>query len=360
MKKVAILFVAAAAIGFASCKKDSNNGGGSGSFTTLENTVIADFVNKTAIPGYASLQAKAVLFDSAVVVFSRTKTDADLENAKQSWRNLRTVWEQCEGYLLGPVEDNNYDPHMDTWPVDTSSLNKLIADNSITLDLNTVTNLEDDALHGFHPAEYIMWGVDGKKKAAAITDREMLYLKSLTQDVVNTCTNVYNSWVPTSGNYAQKVLDAGKGNQPFPTKQQFFVDLATVVGDICNEVGDGKMKDPYDAGTPLTVESPFSSNSLPDFKNNIMGAYAVYMGTFQGSSATSLHALVFARNTSLDKKVQDAFNAAISSFDTFTLPYEKAILGEKPKCVTTMNLVMAARDLMENDVVDYLKTNIKD
>ncbi|PUZ19963.1 Uncharacterized iron-regulated protein [Chitinophaga costaii] len=360
MKKIAILAMAAGVVTLAACKKDSNNGGSqSGDFNTIKNTVITDFVNKTAIPGYAALKAKAILFDSAVVVLSKTPTDANLAAAQQSWRDLRTVWEQCEGYLLGPVEDLNYDPHMDTWPVDTSSLNALIKSNT-PLDLNTVSSLEDDALHGFHPAEYILWGVDGSKKAADISAREMTYLTSLTQDVVNTCSNIYDSWIPSSGNYAQKVLDAGQGNQPFPTKLQFFQDLANVIGEICNEVGDGKMKDPYLAGTPLTVESPFSGNSLADFKNNVKGALDVYMGNFQGSSATSLHALVSNKNLALDQKVQDKFNAALNSFSSFTLPYEKAILSEKPVCAQSMAAILEARDVMQQDVVQFIQENIKD
>lgn len=351
--------MAAAAITFASCKKDSNSGSGTESFTTLEVNVMTDFVNKTAIPGYASLKAKAIVFDSSVTALSKTPTDANLATAQQAWRDLRTVWEQGEGFLVGPVEDNNYDPHMDTWPVDTSSLNKLIK-GSTPLDLNTVANLEDDALHGFHPAEYIMWGVDGKKKATDITAREMIYLTSLTQDITNTCAKTYDAWVPTSGNFSQTVLSAGPGNSRWNTKQAFLLELANAIGEICNEVGDGKMKDPYDARSPLTVESPFSGNSLTDFKNNVQGAYDTYMGKFGGNTGKSLHDLVYAKNIALDKKVQDAFNGAISSFATFTLPYEKAILDERPKCATSMAAILVARDAMQTDVVDYITANVKD
>ena len=57
-------------------------------------------------------------------------TDANLTAAQTSWKNLRNVWEQCEGYLFGPVEDNEYDPQMDTWPTDANEFDSLLSSNN--------------------------------------------------------------------------------------------------------------------------------------------------------------------------------------------------------------------------------------
>ena len=97
---------------------------------------------------------------------------------------MRTSWEQCEGFLFGPVEDDNYDPNMDTWPVDYVQLDSLLA-SSNPLQINDIESLSTLSLRGFHPIEYILWGVTGSQSAATITARKKQYMISLTKDLQN-------------------------------------------------------------------------------------------------------------------------------------------------------------------------------
>ena len=50
------------------------------------------------------------------------------------------IWEQCEGFLFGPVEDNDYDPNMDSWPTDYVQMDSLLASNS-NLSVANIQNL---------------------------------------------------------------------------------------------------------------------------------------------------------------------------------------------------------------------------
>ena len=49
---------------------------------------------------------------------------------------------------------------------------------------------EHDALKGFHPIEYLLWGVNGDKKAADLTDREKEYLVALAQNLFKLANEV--------------------------------------------------------------------------------------------------------------------------------------------------------------------------
>ena len=119
----------------------------------------------------------------------------------------------------------------------------------------------------------------GQRKAADITAREMKYITSLTTDLKNICTALANSWLPSGVDYANKVLTAGaSGNTLYPKKQDVFIAIVDGMAGICDEVGNGKMKEPFDLKDGTKVESPFSGNSLTDFRNNLQGAYDVYTG----------------------------------------------------------------------------------
>jgi len=359
MKKLSILLAAGSLTLFA-CSKDDNNGGNPNEdFNTMKTTVLADFATKTGLPGYSNLKDKATTLNNAITALNSSATDANLTAAQAAWRDMRSTWEQCEGYLFGPVEDDNYDPNMDTWPVDYVQMDSLLA-SSNALQLTDIENLSTLSLRGYHPIEYVLWGKDGKRTAASITARQKQYITSLSLDLKNICTALYTSWAPEGGNYASKVQTAGSGSTVFAKKQEAYIAIVDGLIGICDEVGSGKMKEPFDAQDPQIVESPFSGNSAIDFKNNITGAYNVYTCKFLGNEGTGLNKLVAMKNISLDNEIQQKFQAAIASFNSITVPYEQAILTQKVQCQNTMNAINDLKATLEEKLKPFIITNITD
>ena len=353
---------------FAACDKhhDDNT---SADFETTKSAVINDFVNKVALPGYAELKTKAVTLNTAIIALNTTTTDDNLTAARNAWKDIRVTWERCEGFLFGPIEDDNYDPQTDTWPVNFNDMDALLANNSQGLTVADVATFPD-ALKGYHPIEYILWGEGGTRTAASLTTREKEYMVSLSTLLNNSAQDLNNSWDASGGNYSTKFLTAGQsGNTTFSTKKAALLALVQGMVDICGEVGDGKMKEPYELypSDPITavnsVESPFSGNSLIDFRNNITGAFNVYLGKFN-ADGSGLNDLVNIRNSSLDVDIQAKFNAAIASFDALTVTYEQAIAtgtgSQRIQCANTMNAINALSAKLDTDLRDFIITNITD
>lgn len=358
--KLALLGIVAA--GAVSCaKSDKPDTTPTADFNTLKATFITDFVSKTAIPGYNDLATKSGTFNDKVTILSTTPTEENLAAAKQSWRDMRATWEQCEGFLFGPVEDDNLDPAMDTWPVDKSALDAVIADPNNKLDLPAIQALTF-ALKGYHPIEYVLWGADGQRKAADITPREMKYIVSLTLDLKNICTKLSSSWTPAGGNYGNKLLTIGASGNVYTKKQDVYIAIVDGMKGICDEVGGGKMKEPFDQKDGTKVESPFSGNSLTDFKNNLVGAYNVYTSNFLNNKGVGLDQVISAKNAALNKKIVEGFQAAIGSFDPITMPYEKAILNDQQrvKCEDAMKAINALAVLLDTELRDFVVKNITD
>jgi predicted lipoprotein len=359
MKKIILPFLAASLF-FMACKKDSTGDTpDTQDFNALQTSVINDFVNKVALPGYQQLQTKANTLNSAVIALNTTTSEGNLDAARIAWKDMRSTWEQCEGFLFGPVEDNEYDPETDTWPVDYIQMDSLL-NSTNALTVNDINELSVRSLKGYHPIEYILFGEDGQRTAASLTDRQKLYVVSLSQHLKNVADALNNDWAAAGGNYAKEITTAGQsGNTLFPKKQNVFIAINEGMLAICDEVANGKMFEPFVATDPSIVESPFSGNSAIDFKNNIIGAYNVYLGKFSEDGA-GFDELVKAKNISLDNEIKQKFEAAIGSFDNITVPYEEAIATQRVQCQNVMNAINELSETLDSKLSPFIIQYIND
>src|ERR1700744_6339425 len=128
---ITTLCIAVGIIGLSSCKKDNPSpGNNTTTDATLEGEVLTDFSTQLVNPNYVDIQAKANIMLTAANTFIATPTDANLAATRTAWVNTRVAWESAEGFLFGPVEDFNYDPDMDDWPVNQVDLDVLLASNN--------------------------------------------------------------------------------------------------------------------------------------------------------------------------------------------------------------------------------------
>ncbi len=338
-----------------SCHK-ADTSAPSADFATTEKTVLTDFVNNTAVPQYSNLLNAAVALNSSIGTLNDSADDANLADAQLAWKNMRGIWEQCEGFLLGPVEDNDYDPNTDTWPTDYTQMDSLLASNN-ALQLSDVEALPQ-TLRGYHPVEYLIFGIGGTKTAEEITARQKRFLTSLAGDILyNNVQELYQSWTASPTNYAQQIITAGNGSTVYTTRQSAFLSIIGAMSDICNEVGSEKMYDPYIAKDSFLTESPYSGNTLIDFKSNIIGVRNVYLGL---NGNTGIKDLIAAKNKSLDNKIQTQLTSAINSFDNITERYEEAIFSQRVQIEQTMQQLAALKDLLDDDVTNFIKQNVQD
>lgn len=360
MKKYAILALTGGAL-FATtltgCKSDPEPTPAV-DFNALKTEVLGDFVNVVANPLYADFKAKATELNTAVATLVATSNQANLEAARTAWKAVRVIWEQSEGFLLGPVDYDNYDPYMDTWPTDHNAMESLLASSQI-LDGNFLAGLDDPeseaelTLRGFHPLEYMLWGVGGNREASSITPREKEYMVALAADVLNNVTNLQ-----TNGNtfFTNELMKPGVTGSRYESKHDALEALANALIDICTEVGEGKMVEPFAPTNPgqadsTKTESPYSHNSVADFKNNIIGARNVYLCSYGNSKGKSLSDLVRANNAALDQEIKSKFEIAINSFDGITTTFEQAIYNQRNQVQNTLTTLGSLKESIGTKLV---------
>ena len=327
--------------------------------TATEAQVLTDFANVLANANYADLQIRAGTLNETIAALNANTVDANLVAARAAWRDTRAVWESAEGYLFGPIEDDNYDPAMDTWPLNRVELDSLLA-SSNPLSVDDIHALPY-SLKGFHAIEYVIFGPGGTRTAAQISAREMQYLSSLGQDLYNTATRLRNSWDPSQpDSFTRELTSAGAGSRRFATRNQAFLAIVSAMSGICEEVAHGKMQAPLGPPADSTLsESMFSHNSTADFRNNMTGVLNAYLCRY-AADGHGMDELVAAGNISLDNSIRSQLAEVIRSFDAISPDYEEAIYTQQAQIRNTQDAIDRLQGLLDNDLTAFINAHIAD
>ncbi|MCB0430480.1 MAG: hypothetical protein H6585_11365 [Flavobacteriales bacterium] len=349
-------FCVSAALLVTACKKEDPTGDDEMSDEQLQEMILNDFSDKVAYQNYQDLENNMAVFYAACQSFDASGSDADLDAARKGWKDARAAWEQSEAFLFGPVSTENIDPSTDTWPVDYPSLDSLLqTGNAFT---QAYLNSLGDELKGYHPAEYLLWGADGSKVPSAFTSREREYLIALSADLHLKVTQLRMMWDPSvSGNYSWEVIHAGEQGGVYATRRAVFEEFIGGMIGICDEVANGKIEEPFAMQDPSLEESPFSGNSLTDFRNNIQGVKNVYLGMYS-EDGYGIHSLLEKNNLALHNKVMARLDAAIDAFDGITVPFGDAISSQPTQVQHVIDQINALRTVLEDDLMPFVQQSV--
>lgn len=321
------------------------------------------YVDAVVLPTYQEMLDKMTAYQAAVSKFIASKSQNDLADACEAWRAVRIPWEQSEAFLFGVADLGQYDPSLDSWPLDKDGIDQIIASgdfSSVSGETETAQNLR-----GFHTAEKMLFS-DGEARnleTAPFTENELKYLQIVSDRMLKDTRELYKGWaeglgnetIPTAYAEAMKKHDgsAYSGLSSVTQAIETMLNGDNGMGGIANEVGSAKIKDPVDAwngsnkdaGDPnnpgvLAVESWYSWNSIDDYKNNIISIRNSYFGGRDldaGSAAeNSLHSLCKVVNPTLDSLMVVQIDATIEAIDGIPYPF-RSNLGAEAETTAAMD-----------------------
>lgn len=339
------------------------DGGNDVAPSLVDKALLTTYANGVVIPTYRTLAEKAATLQEASATLIAAPTDDNLAAARAAWVATRTPWEQSEGFLIGPVKANGYDPSIDSWPLNKTELDLVLTDGN-ALTTAFVTSL-GNSQKGFHTIEFLIYGEDSNKVAAALTARESEYLQASAEHLKNVATSLATSWeTGTDGNaaYINVFTTAGEaGNSVYPSLGAAGEEIVQGMIGICEEVAEGKIARPFDASDPNLVESQFSFNSLQDFSDNIRSVQNAYRGQVPGGAApaagTTLSEKVGARDPALDLRVKEASNAAIDAILRIPAPFPRAVTdpAAAPAIKEAQEAIRKLRDTLQNGVLPLVR-----
>jgi putative iron-regulated protein len=347
-----ILFISTCVLILLSCNKENVNN----NVDSTQSDVLRDLSLNVYLSTYENLSLRTNKFHQDVQTFINNPSEENLELCRNDWKSAREAWEVSEAWLFGPVSTKSIDPRIDTWPVDFIRLDSVLASSSV-FDNTYVNNLEE-SLKGFHPIEYILFGFNGNKSANQITRRQKEYLLALTENLRQLTIDLHNSWAVQGDDYVTEILNAGSSNI-FPSKLSAYQEIASAMIGICDEVANGKIGDVFTSLDSMGEESPFANNSMVDFKNNILGAEAVYLGNIYGNDNKGLEDFVRMHNLSLDGKIKQKINLSKAALNQITLPFGRAIFEQPIQVQQAIDAINSLKTELEEGLLPLIQLHVK-
>ena len=312
------------------------------------------FANKVVLATYSDLDDKACELLETVKVLAADTTQANLEEAQKAWKATRTPWEQSEAFLFGPVDTQGLDPALDSWPVDHVNLQSVL-DSNDNLTVDFVSGLEDTQ-KGFHTIEFLLFRDGDQRKASDITDRELGYLVSATENLRTSTSQLRQAWSPAGENFGNTVASAGEGNAVYPSRNAAVQEIVNGMITIADEVANGKIADPYNEEDTTKVESQFSFNSISDFQDNIRGIQNVYMGKFV-SDGQGLNEFVNSKDAELDSRFQTEVQKAIDAIGEIPDPFRDSITANRTAVQAAIEAVSKVHLTLNQDILPLVQAS---
>ena len=322
---------------------------------------VAATVNNVIIPTYTKLADAAEQLQAALGNVSASAiTQANIDKACAAFKEARAWWEMSEAFLGGAASDFDIDPTIDSWP-----LNRDLLHSYFTTGAYSEEALEDCSILGFHALEFVLFR-DGKNRTVAdfqkndtykgFTDvpaaEELKYAQAVAKELVNRCYQLQVSWqlkpdqnrldaVKAAGlkyqttkgkSFGWNLMYAGDANSTFSSLTDALQQLLNADEGSCaaiaDEVGTGKIGHPFEAGYIFYVESPYSYNSIVDFRNNIRSIANVWYGNpkgVNGMAEHSLHKFFTAVAPTVAKDVEESIATAIQKVGGMPYPFVKYV-----------------------------------
>ena len=288
--------------------------------------IIGDYVDRTVLATYADLSDQANALQDAVEAFAEDPTQANLDAAAAAWITTREPWEASEGFLFGPVAFLGLDPSLDSWPLDQGQLQDVL-DSAFSLTADFIRDGLNASLRGFHTVEFLLFRGGQPRRAADLTARETEYLVAVTEVLRDDAVLLHEAW--TEGYegggpraFADEFRDAGKVGSRYLSQGDAVLEMIEGMIVILDEVGNGKIGDPYAEQDPAIVESWFSWNSLIDFANNVRSVQNAYLGGYhKDTRGVGLTTFVVERNAALDTRIQSEIQAALDAVNAIPSPF---------------------------------------
>lgn len=341
-----------------SCKKDH---------VGVYDAEINNITDNIIIATYTELDAKAADLLAAVQDLRVSgATEPELTVARDLWRATRSPWEASEGFLFGPVADNEIDPNIDTWPLDSIGVDAILAGTDV-ISKSYIDSLSGDAgtgLKGFHAIEYFLWGSSGNRTAASFSVRELEYLVAAVESLKGKTAELKNAWIVSGGNFGKELKQKGTR---YPSEKDVLVELAEGIRGITGEVFDTKIQNTLDgldldgvAGGIREEESRFSNNTKNDFTNNIQSVANVYLGSYNTSgNGKGLSDVVASKNPTLDAKIKlqitDAINAIQQIGGSIGTTYSTALGSDRASIEAAQTKVSTLEATLRTELIPLIQ-----
>ncbi|WP_259168299.1 imelysin family protein [Comamonas sp. BIGb0152] len=319
----------------------------------LDARAVAQGYSQLVYANYSDSLASARDMQTAIAAFLAAPSKQSLEAARKSWLDAREFYGQTEAFRFygGPIDDENGpEGQINAWPMDESYVDYVegkanagfINDPKFKISKANLAKQnerggEENIATGWHAIEFLLWGqdlsetgpgdrsfedyVDGKRANA---DRRRLYLKVVTELLIDDLAGVAKAWAPGQKNYRAQFDKGG-----VESVRKIIVGLGSLSrGELAGE----RMEVPLNSQDQEDEHSCFSDNTHRDMVANATGIQNVWLGQYKrrdgtGLKVASLAELVAAKNAELSGKTSAQIASTVKATEGIQAPFDREIIG---------------------------------
>jgi putative iron-regulated protein len=324
-----------------------------------------------AVPTLVQLSERVDELEAASVALASEPTEANLEAARDAWREARDPWTRNLIFGFGPVTDDRLDAAIDQ-PVDVNRIQEVL-DGDAAIDLSAVVALGANK-KGFHTLEFLLF-VDPEGTTALTSlaaddvpgDRRRDYVSGVAGALAESVHALEDAWSPpdrSSQGYIDRLTRPGAKDSAFDSVQSALdaiVNQTVFLAELVTNARLGKPLGNESGGEPRPEleESPWADASVSDMQGALTGIRNAYFGTLTGKPGRGLSALVAARSPGADRRVQSSLNDALEKVSAIPRPYRIAVTEERDAVQAAYEAVRALRRNLATEVVGVLGATLK-
>ena len=320
--------------------------------------VLENLVDHVIVPTYTKLADDTEDLEKTLNgLTTSTITQAQIDKACEDFKAARENWERSEAFLGGAAADFDIDPTIDSWPLNRSLLLDYFH-NGMNDEM-----LDDATILGFHALEFILFRNGQPRKVTEFQandtytgfgditgEQELKYAQTICTLLKERTFQLQVAWegekdanrtavVKAAGleyttenglSFGDNMKQAGKNSKS--TFASLTDAISQVLSDdegscfgICNEVGTAKIANPFANADIAYVESPYSYNSITDFRDNIRSIRNVWLGSTNSTANDYSFHTFFAsvKQDAVNNAVEGAYVSAIEGISNMPAPFVK-------------------------------------
>ncbi len=305
---------------------------------------------------YDDVLAAARQMQVAVNAFIAAPDDVRLAAARTAWLAARDIYGQTEAFRFygGPIDsDTGPEGRINAWPMDESFIDGIAGKPASGLINNPKFRItkaalsaqnerggEENIATGWHAIEFLLWGQDtnpdgpGNRSANDYVagklpnaDRRRLYLRVVTELLIEDLGSVAKAWAPAQKNNYRGRFERG-GNE---SVRRMFVGLGSLSrGELAGE----RLEVAMASQDQEDEHSCFSDNTHRDVVANALGIENVWLGRYRRADGSmlqgaSLRDLVAAADPGVAQRTTQQIATSVAAANAIQPPFDREIIGAK-------------------------------
>ncbi|MBX3620947.1 MAG: iron-regulated protein [Rhizobacter sp.] len=313
--------------------------------STAAGPVLAHYAQQVQAT-YADTLARTLVMRDAVQRLLAAPSPDTLAAAREAWLQARERYALTEAFRFygGPIDGaSGPEPRINSWPVDESFIDGLIAGHDA--DLLTKASLaalnqrdgEENVATGWHAIEYLLWGPDRSEAgpgdrpptdyvpgAAPLAQQRANYLRLVTDLLVDDLSTVARAWAPEAPNYRREFEHGG-----LASVRRIVLGLGTLSRA---ELAGERMEVALATQDQEDEQSCFSDNTHRDLVGNARGIDFVWRGHYVADDGRvlqgpSLRDLVALRDVALAERITTRIAASVAAAEALQPPFDREVVG---------------------------------